>query len=364
MRLVSISQCQPGDTLARSIYSDNGTTLVGSGVVLTQRMLDRLKNMNITRVYIQDRRTGDIQLEDAVTEKTRQEAMALIHQTFGSVKDSPQRWQQAFHDRQFGRQFRQVMSAVIDELKENRSAMNLLGSACASDHYIFAHSFNVALYSTALAMKAGFGEKELIEIGMGAMLHDVGKMSIPCEILQKPGQLTEEELEIMKKHTEYGFELLRRQDDIPLLAAHCAFQHHERYDGSGYPRRLKGEEIHLYARIIAVSDVFDALTSHRVYRAPKLPHEAMEILFTGAGTQFEQRFVEYLRDTIAIYPLGMTVTLNTGEVGVIIDYNKGLPSRPIVRILTDESGQPLEHPHEYDLSKKLHLVIVQCDSLL
>ncbi len=364
MRLVSITNCQPGVTLARSIYNDNGTTLVGSGVVLTQRMLDRLKNLNITKIYIQDKRTGDLLLEDAISERTRQEALAVIHETFRSVKDSPQKWQTTFSDKQFGRQFRQVMSSVIDELKQNRTAMNLLGDAYASDHYIFGHSFNVALYSTALAMKAGFGEKELIEIGVGAMLHDVGKMYIPCEILQKPGRLTDEEFEIMKKHAEYGFEMLRRLDEIPLLAAHCAFQHHERCDGSGYPRNLKGDEIHVYARILAVCDVFDALTTHRVYRPPMLPHEAMEILFAGAGTQFEQRFVENLRDTIALYPLGMSVTLNTGEAGVVIDYNKGMPSRPIVRILTDEKGQPLETPLEYDLSKRLHLMIVSSDALL
>ncbi|MFY0543940.1 HD-GYP domain-containing protein [Brevibacillus sp. H7] len=364
MRLVPISQCQPGDILARSVFSDNGTTLIGAGVVLTHRMLDRLKKMNIIKVYIQDSRTADILLEDTVSERTRQEAMAVIHETFRSVKDSPQKWQQTFHDKQFGRQFRQVMSSVVDELKQNRTAMNLLGDAWASNHYIFSHSFNVALYATALAIKSGYAEKELIEIGMGALLHDVGKMAIPCEILQKPGQLTEEEFEIMKTHTEYGFEMLRRLDEIPLLAAHCAYQHHERCDGSGYPRQLKGEEIHPYARIIAVCDVFDALTSHRVYRPSVLPHEAMEVLFAGAGTLFEQRMVEHLRDTIALYPLGMTVTLNTGEVGVVIDYNKGLPSRPILRILTDENGQPLEHPHEYDLSKRMHLMIVQTEALL
>jgi putative nucleotidyltransferase with HDIG domain len=364
MRLVSLSKCQPGDTLARSIYSENGTTLVGAGVVLTQRMLDRLKNMNISKVYIQDKHTDDIVVEDPVSEQTRKEAMAVICEAFRSVREFPQKWQQAFADRQFGWQFRSVMKSVVDELKGNRSAMNLLADACASDHYIFAHSFNVAMYTIALATKAGFGDKELLEIGIGAMLHDIGKMLVPCEILQKQGKLTDEEYELVKKHTEYGFELLRRHDDIPLLAAHCAFQHHERCDGTGYPRKLKQEEIHSYARLLAVCDVFDALTTRRVYRPPILPHEAMEVLFAGAGTLFERQYVEHLRDTIALYPLGLTVTLNTGETGVVIDYNKGMPSRPIVRILSDENGQPVEHPYEYDLSKRLHLMIVSCDNLI
>jgi putative nucleotidyltransferase with HDIG domain len=327
-------------------------------------MLDRLAGLNITSVYIQDERTSDLVFKEPVSEQTRRKAMALINDAFRSIQEDPQKWRQTFTNKQFGRQFRQVMSTVVDELKQNRSAMNLLGNACAADHYIFSHSFNVALYTIALAMKMGFNEKELLEIGLGAMLHDVGKMMLPLEILNKPGKLSDEEYEIVKKHTEYGFELLRREDDIPLLSAHCAFQHHERYDGSGYPRKLKKDEIHPFAQLVAVCDVFDALTSNRSYRKPILPHEAMEILFVGSDKQFAKEAVEGLRDTIALYPLGLSVTLNTGESGVVVDYNKGMPSRPIIRVLADENGQRLETPYEIDLSKRLHLMIVSCGSLI
>ena len=362
MRLLSIHKCQPGNVLARSVYAENGTVLVGSGVELTQRMIDRLTQMNVTNLYIQDSRTADIQVEAPVSEATRREAMGLINDAFRASSNTPQKWQNMFADRQFGRQIRQVLSQVQDELKGKNAAMNLLADACAFDHYIFAHSFNVMLYSTALALKSDFGEKELLEIGIGAMLHDIGKMSIPDEVLKKPGRLTEEEFHVMKKHTEIGFEMLRRQEEIPLLAAHCAFQHHERLDGTGYPRGLKEGEIHPYAKLMAVCDVFDALTTHRVYRAPMLPHVAMEMLYTGAGTLFDKGFVERFRDTIALYPLGLSVVLNTKESGVVVDYNKGTPSRPVVRILYDEHGQPVE-PFEYDLSKRLHLMIVSCDDL-
>ncbi|USG66778.1 HD-GYP domain-containing protein [Brevibacillus ruminantium] len=363
MRLRSIQKCKPGQTLARSVYAENGTILVGSGVELTQRMIDRLIRMNVTNLYIQDNRTEDIQVEATVSEATRREAMGLINEAFRSSSQSPQKWQQMFSDKQFGRQIRQVLSTVADELKGKHSAMNLLADACAFDHYIFAHSFNVMLYSTALALKSDFGEKEVLEIGIGAMLHDIGKMSIPDTILKKPGRLTDEEFVVMKRHTEIGFEMLRRQEDIPLLAAHCAFQHHERLDGTGYPRRLKGDEIHPYAKLMAVCDVFDALTTHRVYRPPMLPHDAMELLYTGADILYDKEYVERFRDTIALYPLGLSVVLNTKESGVVVDYNKGTPSRPVVRILYDENGQPVEHPYEYDLSKRLHLMIVSCDEL-
>jgi putative nucleotidyltransferase with HDIG domain len=363
MRLVSVRRCRPGAILARSVYLDNGTVLVGEGVELTQRMIDRLIAMHVTNVYIRDSRTSDVEVQDAISEQTRREAMGVIFESFRKIQDDPKKWRYRFLDQQMGRQFRQVMHTVIDELKQNRAAMNLLGNACATDHYIFSHSLNVALYSTALALKAGYKEKELLEIGLGAMLHDIGKMAIPLDILKKPGTLTEEEYAIIQTHTEVGFEMLRQQDEIPLLSAHCAFQHHERMDGSGYPRGLKGDQIHPYARLLAVCDVFDALTTPRVYRQPMLPHEAMEILYGGADKLFASSEVENLRDTIAMYPIGLSVRLSTGDSGVVVDYNRGLPGRPIVRILQNEAGEELAAPYEIDLSKHLDIVITACDSL-
>ncbi len=364
MRLVSIANCRPGEKLAKSIYSNNGNTLIGQGVILNQRMIDRLKDLNITAIYIDDEQTEDIVVEDAVSEATRKEAMSVIHNTFQVFQEDPKRWQKHFNNRQLGKQFRQVMSSVIDELKQNHSAMNLLGSVCSTDHYVFAHSFNVTLYTTAVGLRIGLNEKELMEIGIGAMLHDVGKVAVPQEILSKPGKLTDEEFEQIKKHTEFGFEILRKQDEIPLLAAHCAFQHHERLDGSGYPRNLKDQAIHPFAKVLAIADVYDALTTHRVYRKAMLPHQAMEILYTGVDKLFVKEYVETFRDTIALYPIGLGVTLNTGEEGVVVDYNRGAPSRPIVRIFKDEHGNQLDSPYEVDLSKRLNLVISTCDLLI
>ncbi|WP_368656703.1 HD-GYP domain-containing protein [Brevibacillus dissolubilis] len=333
--------------------------------MLSQRMIDRLVDMQINSIYIEDKRTEDIVVEDVISPETRREAMSVIYSTFETFREDPSRRKQMFANPQMGRQVRQVMHSLMDEIKDHRSAMNLLGTVCGVDHYVFAHSFNVTLYTLAIAVKMGFGERELIEIGIGAMLHDVGKMAIPYDILTKPGRLTDSEYEIMQTHTSVGFELLRKQDDIPLLAAHCAYQHHERLDGSGYPRHLKEPAIHQYAKLVGVCDVFDALTSNRVYRRAMLPHEAIELLFTGAGVQFDKEVVEQFRNTIALYPLGLSIQLNTGEKGVVVDNNVGVPSRPIVRILTDSDGQTVETPYELDLASKcnLNLIITDCEAL-
>lgn len=357
MRLISLQNCQPGAKLARTIFTDSGAILVAQGVVLTTTILERLNRLHIEWVYVVDEWTDQLKPNEIVSEETRLHALAIIQQTFQSVASEPQQWQKLFPEELLGVQLQQVMNTIIDELVKNPSALNLLGISCAVDHYLFTHSFHVTLYTIAVAWRLGLREQELVKIGMGAMLHDVGKMIIPGHILLKPGRLTEEEYEIMKSHAELGYELLKNGDDTLRFAAECALTHHERLDGSGYPRRLKGEQIHSYVRILTVCDVFDALSSHRVYREALLPHEAMEILYVGVGNHFEYKVVEAFRNTIALYPIGLSVTLNTGESGVVSGYNEGMPSRPSIRILQDAKNESIMIPYEVNLSKQLNLMI-------
>jgi HD-GYP domain-containing protein (c-di-GMP phosphodiesterase class II) len=147
--------------------------------------------------------------------------------------------------------------------------------------------------------------------------------------------------------------------------AHCALQHHERIDGLGYPRGLKGDEIHRYAKIISVIDVFDAVTNPRPYRTAVLPHKGLELLYSGSGTQFESRQVEYFKKCIAIYPQGLTVKLNDGRVGIVSEYNFQAVGRPKIRIIQDEERQKVQ-PYEIDLAsnENLTLEIVDADALL
>ncbi|MDF2650507.1 MAG: rpfG 5 [Paenibacillus sp.] len=177
-------------------------------------------------------------------------------------------------------------------------------------------------------------------------------------------QLSEEEFELVKKHSEFGFEILRNQSSVSLLSAHCAFQHHEKLDGSGYPRKLKGNEIHPYAKVMAVADVFDALTSTRSYRKAMLPHEAMEILFVGTHTHFEHNLIQTFQASIASYPIGVSVKLNTGETAVVASYLFHAPGRPIVRVFKDGYGKTLDKPYEIDLSKNLSVMIIECDAIM
>lgn len=358
MRRIAVITCKPGMVLAKPIYNEIGRTLVGKDVEMTQNLINKLLNIGIESVYIQDSRTDDIMVEDALSEKTREKALGVIKDSFKGI------YQKKLIDKPYlsdslAKSFRSILNMIIDDLKGNNQAMLMLSSIYVKDTYLYNHSLNVSLYSISMGMGLGLKHQQLVELGLGALLHDIGKTRIPITILEKKESLTEEEFADIKKHSEYGFEMLRKEIGIPLPSAHCAFQHHERMNGSGYPRGLKGDEIHKYSRIVAIADVYDAVVSERVYKKPKLPHEALELLFTGVDKDFDKEFVEIFKKTIAIYPIGTGVKLSNGEFGVVIRINSQFPARPIVRILEDNKGNKLENYYEVDMTTELSVVIVE-----
>lgn len=289
----------------------------------------------------------------------RIEAENIIKKTFLEMKESRQKWEKIANINT--NKLQKIFQNFIQKIQKENKILSLLTHVYIHNNYIFSHSINVAIYSAVIAAKLGYDDKKLEEIAIGGLFHDIGKIMIPSEILNKSGKLTPEEYEIVKKHTEFGFEILRKQSSISLLSAHCAYQHHERLDGTGYPRNLKAKEIHPYAKIVAVADVFDTLTSNRAYRKAMLPHEALEVLFAGT---FDHEVVQAFQKSIAIYPEGVTVKLNTGETGVVVKSNFHVPARPVVRVIKDFKGNDLVKPYDLDLTNCLSVMITECDAII
>ncbi|MFD0586395.1 HD-GYP domain-containing protein [Paenibacillus sp. GCM10027627] len=357
MRLLPISQCEPGMKLAKKIFSEDGIVLLGKHMELTARLIARLEQCGVQYVYIEDARTEDIQAPTLISEDTFRMAIKEIRTSFRDMMDRPRNKKGVTYP-YIAQPFRKLMSSIIDDLSNHKEAMIMLMNMGTVDHYLFQHSLNVCVYTTLLGMANGYSRDEVMTLGMGALLHDIGKTQISTDVLKKPGSLSTDEFELMKGHAQIGFEMLKDEPNLPLIVAHCAFQHHERLDGSGYPRGIKGNEIHDYAKWIGLVDSYDAMTTNRVYRSPILPHDAMERLYAGTGTLYEQRMLQLFRDKVAIYPIGITVTLQTGEKGVVVDLNYSYPHRPIVRVLYNEAGEELKIPYEVDLSKQLTVMIV------
>lgn len=367
MRLVNLDNCQTGTLLGKSIFRENGTILLTQGTYLTNNLIKRLKELNVFTVYIEDEVSEGIEVKESIPPELRQEAAMAITEGLDELVHIHKRpnVHGIMKTGRVVRSIQKVFKDILSCLNESQAALNLLAMAKVQEDHVYNHSLNVSIYACQLAIENGLPIKNIEEIGLGAMLHDLGKLYIPKEILNKPGRLTELEYELIQSHCELGFDRLRKIHEIPLPVAHCALQHHEKIDGTGYPRGLRDHEIHKYAKIISVADVFDAVTSHRTYRPAMLPHQGIEILQRGMGTQFETKQVELFKQCVAIYPPGLTVLLNDGRTGIVSKYNFQSIGRPVVRIIKDQENQVVQ-PYEIDLSANEHrlLDIVEADALL
>lgn len=332
--------------------------LLGENMELTARLIARLEECNVQYVYIHDPRTEDINNDTLISEETFRVAVKEIRKNF-SLMMEPVSTNKGATRPFIAKPLKDMMGLIIDDLSSNKDAMIMLMNMGIVDHYLYQHSLNVCVYTSLLGMSYGYSREETIHLGLGALLHDIGKTKIDVDILKKPDALTKEEYEEMKLHTNRGFEILKDEPNLPLSVAHCALQHHERLDGSGYPRALKGNDIMEHARWIGIVDSYDAMTTSRVYSSPMLPHLAMEHLYAGSGTLYEQWMLAHFRDKVVIYPIGITVKLNSGETAVVVDYDPSYPQRPIVRVLTNEIGEDLTVPYEINLSRELSTMIVK-----
>ncbi|HIW34869.1 MAG TPA: HD-GYP domain-containing protein [Candidatus Paenibacillus intestinavium] len=357
MRLLTIKQCKPGMRLAKKIFSEDGIVLLGEEMELTESLISRLESCHVQYVYIQDHRTGDIDHAPLISEDTFRIAVKEIRKNFSAMM-TPASAHKAIKRPFIAKPLKEMMGLIIDDLSTNKDAMIMLMNMGIVDHYLYQHSLNVCVYTSVLGMSHGYSRDEVINLGLGALLHDIGKTQISIDILKKPDSLTKAEYEEMKLHTTKGFELLKEEPNFSLSIAHCAFQHHERMDGSGYPRGLVNNEIMEHAKWIGIVDSYDAMTTSRIYSSPMLPHDAMERLYAGSGTLYEQWMLAHFRDKVVIYPIGISVKLSTGVSGIVSNYNSSYPHRPIVRVLTNEAGEDLNVPYEIDMSTHLSTMII------
>ena len=358
MRIVEMARVQPGMRLARPLFAGDGRILLQEGVHLSSGYIQKLANLGFAYVYIDDAKTSEVEIFDAVDGQVRQEVVAKIKRVFDKMSD-PKQVSKVIHSGELGREFVNLFGILFDSIRDNHTFVLNLSAIYSSDAFLYTHCMNVGILASFLGMAHGYREERIKQLGPGAMLHDIGKLLIESSILDKPGKLTQEEREAVEHHCELGYDILRKQPDLPAPSAHCALQHHEKYDGTGYPQQLKGQDIHDFGRLLAVPDVYDALTSNRVYRPAVLPHEALEFLFAHTGSHFDPQFVHLFAKCVNIYPNGLPVQLSTGAQGVIARANDGNLQRPVVLVL-EEQGREVE-PYEMDLVKHINVTITRCE---
>lgn len=349
MRKVNINSIQLGVKLARTIFNSDGGVLLARGIELRESYIEKLKGHGVAEVYLEDEISVNLKVEDVVKEQTRNEAVDLVKNMMNNYH---------FSSSLDVENVKKTVNNIIDELLENSDILYNLSEIKSVDDYTFEHSVNVCILSLITGIGLGFDIQRLRELGCGAIMHDIGKLCIPNEILKKPSQLTVDEFEEIKKHTVFGYDMLKRSKKVSLVSAYIAFGHHERFDGSGYPLQLKSENIQICARIVAIADVYDALTSDRVYRKKLKPNEVYEYITSLGVNHFDPRVIESFVKYVTIYPVGTGVLLNTKERALVVRDNRAMPTRPVIRIVYDCDGKRFSPYKEIDLSKQNSIFIV------
>jgi putative nucleotidyltransferase with HDIG domain len=242
-----------------------------------------------------------------------------------------------------------IVDSLAQEVSQNRTALLALTTLRHYDSYTFTHMVNVSILTMGQARGLGIDGPLLREFGLAALLHDIGKVKTPAEILKKPDKLTEEEFNVLRRHTVDGAQILRRTPEIPALAPIVAFEHHLRLDGTGYPFGVKRPTLNLGTMLCGIADVYDAMRSIRVYQGAFPSDRILAVLQTNDGKQFDQNLVRRFSQLVGIYPVGNLVRLTTGEVAVVLKIYAPDPFRPQVRLLFDASGTAITRVRELNL---------------
>jgi HD-GYP domain-containing protein (c-di-GMP phosphodiesterase class II) len=386
MILMALDDVQPGMALGRALNNREGYTLLAAGMVLTEAYIARLRGLGYWAVWIDDEETRDIVYQEIVSDATRLATTGALRETFmltaHQVRDlrtasvqrirealSGRRLQQSFQDFPALARLSSHVDAMVGEVLD-RTVLTGLGALRSHDTYTFDHSMDVAVTGTMLGRLVGYDRETLKKLAVGCLLHDIGKIFVDDGILNKPGRLTPEEMKRVKEHAPLGYLFLRDTLRCGVLTAHVAYQHHERQDGTGYPRGLIGTNrvvhglelhvpgrIHPMGEIASLADFHAACSADHPYRPAMPPDQVWQLIAEGAGTQFNREMVELFLKVLPPFPIGTPITVTTtgpwrGWRGVVARVPSEEVERPTIRLLVDETGRRVE-PLEVDLARTL-----------
>jgi HD-GYP domain-containing protein (c-di-GMP phosphodiesterase class II) len=338
-----VSHLMPGMKLLRPVYGQKGQLLLNRGVELTSSYVRGLKEHRVLAVAVDG--IGDLDCEETarvLEDSIRVEAMASIRS-----------WVETNRKQEGFARIYESVSLIVNEILAGKVPVDGLAEISAADLYTFAHSIDVCTLSVYMGTHYGYKKGALLVLGIGSILHDLGKIKVSPEILNKPGVLSEKEFAEVRNHPLWGYQMLIQEASGRLdnRALEIVLNHHERYDGSGYPRGLHGEEIDDMAGICALADVYSALTVERVYRKAFPSNEAYEMIMSYGNTSVRYDLVKLFAKCVYPYPVAAPVLLSTGQSGLVVSNNRNLPLRPVVTVL--------ETREKIDLSKELTMVIVR-----
>lgn len=381
-KVLSVDKLAADMRLGENIYDTDGKVLLADGIILKKPYIARIKELKVAKVKVYfDERIKQIVDEtefEELPETILPEDLALegtmsnldsfdfdgsaiygnnvilnsitieniVEQSRETVKASFIKFR--FEESLNPELLLKAITQIVERILESEDVLIHLVKIRNTDDYLFNHSVNVSVLSIVVGISMGLNREQLITLGMGAILHDIGKLMVPLHILNKPDDLTASEFDEVKKHTLWGFNIAKELKYVNEEIADVILNHHERVDGLGYPYGRKKKDISLYAKIVSVADVFDAITSDRVYRDRIDPYSAVEFIISDTEKSFDEEVVRIFLKIVGYYPIGLNVVLNNGIHGIIMKKNF---KKPTLKVLFDEDRKPVDGYYEVDLYK-------------
>jgi len=379
-KTISINQLKPG--MYVKSFSDNGKLNIKSeGYISSDKSIKQLRKAKITQlVILPSKEKQTLNIEKAFTEiettlpsdkkikPTNKVSISLDSEMrkASNLYSNAKSLQEKFIEKMKQDQSVKIdeveitTNALVDSIFRNQDALTCMSRLQTKDSYLIEHSLNVSILMAIFAKHLGFEKRLIQELTLGAFLHDVGKTLIPLDLLNKPSELSTKEQVIIQTHITLGLKILENSPDISHIALSLLKEHHERLDGSGYPKQLVGEDISKYGRMVAIIDSYDAMTSERPYRKGIPPINAFKILMSESPQFYDEKLVEKFIQCMGIYPVGTLVKLTSGKLGLISRLNKQKPLHPFVRVFYNARMNQAIPISEINLSLSKHQDQIDC----
>lgn len=338
MRLVEFQDLKTGMQIADDFYGINGGILAKRGAQITDRYIESLSQYDIPFLYVLDEFSSDLLVNCSITSSMRNEATQNLKKLYLAIRN-----QQKGNYREYMQDCLSSIDKLTEDIIGEKIELYDVFDIKMIENYRYQQPVNVTIISLIIGKCLKLSSLEMYRLAVGAYFHDIGNMFIPETVLTKEGKLTPQEFELIKTHPEEGYHFAKDEFNLPMRSYLAILQHHERYDGGGYPTKQKGNDISKYARIVAIADVYDALTSRRHQRQAMLPAQAFKMIISGMGKQFDPQFVKAFADRVSPYPIGYTLKLPDTRVGIVVKNFQGKPFNPLVSIIK-KNGKALKEP--------------------
>ncbi len=377
MKKISVTELKPGMKFSRAVYITPTNMLVGPNMPLKSADIEKLKRWGIKEVETSGEIIYTPRVDYSFEEKEGVSIKERIIAEYKKLHRIKNRYKEEYEDAVHGIKtiFTDVRhNRLINEIKVRNIANNFVSLIIPNEHifiylasnmtdendYLPYHSINVTIFSVIIAHQIKIETKKIVSLAISSLLHDIGMTKIPSSILGKKEKLTSQEFNVIKLHPIYGYKILAKDSNFPPEIANVALQHHEQFDGQGYPRKLKGDQIDLFSRIVSIADTYDAMTKRRSYRDKFISYEAMRNILSESKNKFDPRLLRVFLSNMSIYPVASLVKLNTNAIGMVIGAYPDKPLRPILKIIIDEFGDKIYESEEriIDLSEEPDIYIV------